>query len=251
MHPGAAVSASPHAHPKYDAEVPRSWDSLRVPSHPTSVGGSLLCMAAAGRWAGLCPAALPTDPSTHHPRPPRSQDLTGVPNCPPLNPTERVCCCPYSSASTQAGPGCRGATVTPSPGAAPPPCPLRAAARSRARGCERQQHPQPQPGSLKVKRWWQGKPRCLLQPPHLPPRTATYGPGGDTGRLRAGWQQRGHPPRARRFPARLDFATGLLRLVRRSLQHPPVQREKFLAREEGREGFKADPAWDADTSGRR
>lgn len=136
-HPAAAVSASPHARPKYDAEVPRSWDSLRVPSHqrggvPASHGqghprlpgqgaaGPAAGGAPAGRWAGLCPAVLPTDPSTHHPQPPRSRDLTGVPHCPPQPHRE------FAAAPTPPPPpglawDVGGPRSPPAPGLPPPP----------------------------------------------------------------------------------------------------------------------------------
>lgn len=124
VYPAAVVSTSPRACPKYDAEVPRSWASLPTPSHwrgaaplctakgtpaPWGGGDRPRCRGApAGRWAGLCPAALPADPSTHHPRPPCSRDLMGVPHCPPQPHRELVCCCPRSSTSTQADPKRRG-----------------------------------------------------------------------------------------------------------------------------------------------
>lgn len=77
----------------------QSWASLPAPSH--RCGASPLCVAEglpvpwgggdqprcggspAGRWARLCPAALPVDPSTHHPPPHCNWDLLGVPHCSP------------------------------------------------------------------------------------------------------------------------------------------------------------------------
>lgn len=164
VHPAVVVSTSFRASPKCDAEVPTSWVSL---PYPTGVGCPRFVWPRAPRLpgegaAGGHPQAEGPGAARRAEHSPRRTPLQpGPAGGTPLSPSHtETCCYPpllrLHPGWLQAG----GAAGTPSP-----PTPSR---------CRRQQqwHPrraQHRPGSLKVKPWRRGKPRCPPQTPHLPP----------------------------------------------------------------------------------
>lgn len=205
VHPAAVVSASPHACPKYDTEMPRV--GLPFPPHPTGAGHPLFAWPRVPRFPGegatspvagghpqadgpgSAPLRCPWTqaPTTHHPT--ATGTYWGYPIAPPpANPTESLLPSPLLHRGC---PKAVGGCGDPQPWVCPLPAHAEPLPGAKRGGCESGSSiPSPsgaqhQPGWLKVKRRQRGKPRCLPQTPNLSSRMATYGLGGDTGRVRA------------------------------------------------------------------